>query len=852
MVAEGVGSKWTIGLDDVGYILSTQDQESPFEYRAFTQQAVPLSLPRIDTSPEPGEQSLGDLWVRAQHDWSEGMGQRVFDGQNSSRLAAKEIGGYDPFIVPGQLTPAPAGGNSEMGGMGPGLVIGDLVYMFGPTASGISRFNEDLDEDTETITSRYGASFLYPHNITADGSYIYWATTGSGIRRMLVTDSFGAWSESDALFNDLDACEVIEWAKGRFIACTGPDVHVIEDPTSTTSGATPHFTHLDDTWEWTDVEDMSQGIYLSGFSDARSQLYLMTFNTTDAASGLTIGIPREIWRAPYGEKILCIKGYAGTAFLIGTNKGVRNCQIADREGNVLVGPLIPVHERVEVHEIAVWGKYAYFYYGPAIGAWEGPGKVAKMDLSTFAYAAVLPTSTQQQYKGWAIALIIPPWFKEWQYPVVATTDGVTNIWTTHPRKDGITSYIHPLPGLQVGEITFGTSVEKEFKHIEVELDPSVIALDGSSGGAFTTDPTITTPRDFIFRVALATWTGSPSVLAYQGNSPTAPDYHWRIRLTASRELEFSFLDDSDVVRTATSDALPSGWSENDVVWVHIEYAGQYVTFSYILERNNPFLIPYPDYALDLWTELSQEDLGASYNFKNGTYADLTVWLWSDTPTPSTDLLYSFQIWTAQYWLDPDERAINFTAADFSPDPDGNTWTLFSDLDIVSPVFNIYYNADGKGLKLLTDGFERPSSASLTYFFPENTQAKKMDIIIASAGGNGINPTGHSIRDWRLLCEPIPTPRYYRYYVPIMLYDDLQLLDGHRISRRGYAWEALTALDTIYREGTSVDFQKPSGYLEPSVTTRVRIENLEFKEFAPPKGASGFGGICLLVLREVAT
>jgi len=83
----------------------------------------------------------------------------------------------------------------------------------------------------------------------------------------------------------------------------------------------------------------------------------------------------------------------------------------------------------------------------------------------------------------------------------------------------------------------------------------------------------------------------------------------------------------------------------------------------------------------------------------------------------------------------------------------------------------------------------------------------------------------------------------------MLYDDMTMLDGQHVSRRGYAIDQLAKLETIYRDDLSVELQKPS-YYHVATAVDVRIEDMEFKSFAPPQGASGFGGICLLTLREM--
>ena len=848
-LADDVGSKWSVGIDGRGYIVSTLDQESPFEYRAFTQQAVPLRLPRIDTSPEPGEASLGDLWVRSQHDWSEGMGQRVFDGLNSSRLKAKSIGGYDPFIIEGSLTSPPNSGNTAIDAQGPGIAIGTLIYFF--DGASLHRYDEALTEETETITERYsGNPFGSPHNFAADGQNIFYSTS-LGIFKMLTTDAFGSWVETEVKINNLTNCTVVFWGKGRLIACRSNDVHIINDLSELADGAVAHYSNQDPSWLWTDAEDLSQGIYLSGYSDAESKLYLMSFDTTDAAAGLTIGIPREVWRASDGERILCVQSYAGSAMVLGTSKGVRNCTVIDREGNVSVGPLIETAEDVEVWDIGVWGRYAFFFYGRTAGFSQPRGRVAKLDLTNFALAAPFPTGAA--YKAaHGISIVIPPWYKEWQSPVsVVEVDGIFS--TTYTRSNPVGNpVVTPLAALEVGDITFGTSVEKELKHIEVELDSRNFAWRHGGINPLSTTPvtSLTSPlTTFMARMALGSWVGDPDVLFYQGLSTT--DYHWRIRLLASRALEFSWLDNTDVVRTATSAALPAGWNEGDTVWILITWFSSAVNFYYLLEKGNPLLAPAPHWDENTWTLISSPTVSPTGPFKGGVYGGYPIVLFEEIPSASIEAyLYSFGVWSFLWYQDPESRDVFFTPTRFAPDVEGNTWDLNAQ-EIISPQFKVQYNLDRRGWVNLTEVVNRPTGVDQVLFFPADTTARTLELILSSVRSDS-DTSGHAITDWRLLAEPIPTPRYYRYFVPLMLYDDMNTLDGHRISRKGLAFEMLGDLETLYRNGTAFDFQKPSGYLERTVSTKVRIEEMEFKEFAQTKGASGFGGICLVVMKEVAT
>lgn len=854
-LADDVGSKWSVGIDGRGYIVSTLDQESPFEYRAFTQQAVPLRLPRIDTSPEPGEASLGDLWVRSQHDWSEGMGQRVFDGLNSIRIKAHDIGGYDPFIIEGRLTATPALGVTSMSAMGIGMSIGDHVYCFGGTPTVLHRFKEDFTSETRTIRARFGAHLSHLHNFTADGQYLYWATD-IGIHRILTTEAFGSWTATEVKINDLINCTVLLWGKGRLIACRLNDVHIINDLSELADGSAAHYSNQDSSWVWTDADDLSQGIYLSGHSAAESKLYLMSFDTTDAAAGLTIGIPREVWRASDDEKILTVKPYAGSAMLLGTSRGVRNCTVVDREGNVSVGPLIETAPNVPVHAIGVSGRYAFYFHGSAAGYTQSTNRIAKLDLSTFAVAAAF-TANAPQDTAHGLSIIIPSWYQEWQPPIaVVTKSGAGGVPIgSYPRQPSDTAVIASEPGIEIGDITFGTSVLKELKRVDFELDASKFAFSRNSNNVRTSPAnTVGGVVTLIARMALKSWTGGPSTLFYQGPSKT--DFHWRVRLLADRKIEFSYLDDLDAINTATSDALPSGWNVDQIVWILTQWTGSQVTFHYIIEAGDSSLVPFPRWLEDKWTSFGTDTISGSGIWKGGaTYGDGPIVLYEETPTAVGDLLFSFHIWDSFWFITPEKRYASFNAVFYAPDSEGNTWDLAT-ANITSPVIKIAYNLDQKGWKTISPPGELqiyvPKTVSQSLQFPADTVAKTIDLAFSGVSFSTKALQGHSILDWRLLTEPVPTPRYYRYFVPLMLYDDMNLLDGHRISREGLAFEMLGDLETLYRNGTAFDFQKPSGYLERTVSTKVRIEEMEFKEFAQTKGASGFGGICLVVMKEVAT
>ena len=825
-LAEGVGSKWAVGLDGKGYMVTTLDQESPFEYRAFTQQAVPLRTPRIDTSPEPGEASLGDLWVRSQHDWSRGMGQDVFDGENSERNKVRDLVGFDPFIEP-HLKSSSKYTLLESVGDWQWFPHGDLIYGFNGTT--VKRYDENWTSESITITAPFGDNL---HNIVADNENFYYATA-TGIYKILVTDTFGSWVETEVKVNDLTNCTVLEFGKGRLVACKGNDIHVIDDLTSLISGATAQYIHMDSSWTWSDADELGQGFYISGHSGSESKLYLMSFDTTDASAGLTIGIPREVWRASSGEKILCVEAYAGSALLIGTNKGVRNVVVVDRDGNVVVGPLIETAQSHKVKDIAIWGRYAFFFYGVIAHPKGNRIAIAKLDLSTFSLAA--PYSSPEQADAIdGTSVCIPPWYDEYQSPVIAYDGGFPRSWRSGKGPSSASMFS--------GIIRVGTSVNKELRRLELVLDPGAFALVASTTtvGATITQPQFSAdPYDFIFKMRMDTWIGAAGgqTLFLQGVSDS--DYRWRIRIDDNRYLIFQYKDNTDVIRIATSTVALPDFDKEDQVWTRIYKIGSFIVFEYWMSGLNS---KYP--GGDDWVRVDLVNTGSGNDMK---LEDGTIHLLFD-PITALDGLNTFDIYTEDYLTLPETREIAFRAYEYEPDLEGNTWVLGT--SIMSGYYNLYYNSDSSGWKALHTSTET-TTRYLSLVFPSGTEARQVEILFA-VFRNTKWYYNLDLLEWRLLAEPIPTPRYFRYYVPIMLYDNMATLDGHRNSRPGYALEYLEYLETLYRNGTAFDFQKPSGYLEPTVSTRVRIEDMEFKDFAPPKGASGFGGIALVVLKEIAT
>lgn len=842
-LAEGVGSKWTVGIDGVGYMLSTLDQESPFEYRSFSQQAVPLRVPRIDTSVEPGESSLGDLWVRSQHDWSGGMDQRVFDGENSDRLSSFEIIGYDPFLEGGKIsssegveqwTDIPGGnGNNVL------KAHGDLLYLMDHSTT-FRRANSDLTVESITITARTNiASQPSYRNAIWDDNNAYYSTA-NGIYKVYLGDAFGAWSETEVLVNDLTHVNTMNFGKGRLIACKNNNIHIIDDLTSTTSGATAHYTHIDDGWVWSDIEDMGQGIYLSGYSDATSRLYAMSFDTSDASAGLTIGIPKEVWRAPGNEKILCVEEYAGSGFLIGTTKGVRNVIIIDRDGNVVVGPLIKTI--AEVHSIGINNGYAFFPLAAGESISYQLGDLGKMNLASFAYTNLVSSWTSLDAKITSMAF--PSWAnKEKSLPFFARSSNVLK----PTSKRNLVGYFN------TGEIRFGSLVPKEPRSLEVTLEPESVVIDSSL--VTLTDPPVPDSMEkntWLIKLALDTWSldAGGQTIAMQGNSDS--DFLWRIAVNDTRNLIFEFIDTTDTLRTFTSSAVIPDWDLDNRVWIRVSKTTSGVNLTCLDPGNSSKFPGFITTITEDFLGFEWIQLGFTANtdvIKESLYDTYPIKLLPDLTGITGTALYSFDYFTTSEVLPGYEDGIYGFRADRLTDDKGNLWVVTDESKIVGVSFSITYVMDDKTPQVLLG--DSIGQARYQISFPEDLSFSTIKLAFLTLSTDVAKHSG-GILDWRMSCEPIPTPRYNRYYVPIMLYDRMTLADNSVIDRPGYAYESLEDLETLFRNGTALDLQKPSGYHVPTESTRVRIEEMEFKSYAPPRGASGFGGIALLVLKEIAT
>jgi len=604
---------------------------------------------------------------------------------------------------------------------------------------------------------------------------------------------------------------------------------------------------MDTGWTWTDADELSQGIYLAGYNNFESKLYLMSFDTSDAASGLTIGIPREVWRAHGDERILFVGNYAGSAMLIGTNKGIRNVIIVDREGNVAVGPLIETG--AEVKSIDFWDGYAFFGGSKVVpGTYTTKVKfkgIFKLDLGSFAMAMVTGVDADfYDVLPSIISVCVPPWHRPGDPPYFSVPGSAYGLQPGN-QTNAAEEY-----ALDIGSIRFGSSVDKEIRRLEMTVDLFNIGYPAHASVAnnpiLSNPPVLNTTQfmDFIIRGVATDWVGASGGTCIVGQMNSTSDYRWMIMVDNNGYLILKYKDSTDTIRTLTSTSpLPAerAYSAYAGLWIYVSFwSNQYCNFHYRWVDSSDADIP----SLREWIFLGQADLGATHAVKSlPTYPIKIV-----PETWATDIrMQGFDLWdTNSYFASSSVHQISWRPYG---DLLGRVWTM--PLVPTSPTWFVKYRVNGSewtNLSLAVGaepatyvGTERTWSVN----FPTDLIARELDLAIVTTPG----VLGSPILSWRLLSEPVPAPRFYRHYIPVQCYDNVTTPNGGHLMNQGRGKSMHDALDVLYRAGSVMEFQPP--YWKTSADTlNVRIEGFEFKQFTPMKGGAGWGGIGLLVLKEI--
>jgi len=375
-----------IAIAELPFRLAISDQ-NPYQ-----RETADFRRQQIDTSAEPGEQTLAQWWVRDQESWHRGAGINFYEpGSNEGVTKYRydsSVGvdvwteGEAKLLHKTPLVTAASGGQNAY--CTPAKVSGtNVVFMVVGTT--LSRY------DGTTKTDYTGTAGSEP--VVAGSKVLTGSTAG-----ILAGDTTG--SSLSVLWASTGAAVRPWWVKSRIIASKANVLYDLTLASGTIDGSTPKlYEHPDANWTWTAVAEAPGAILASGYSNGYGFIY--RFNLTDGAAGAspTVGGASQVADFPPGEEVHSIKSYLSTYLAIGTTRGVR-VGLMDVDGSVQYGPLI-----IEtVNPVRCFGARDRFIYAGIEAGIDGMSGCARIDLSqqvsdlrfAYAYDANIQTTGQVQ------------------------------------------------------------------------------------------------------------------------------------------------------------------------------------------------------------------------------------------------------------------------------------------------------------------------------------------------------------------------------------------------------------------------------------------------------------------------
>jgi hypothetical protein len=388
------GVAYDISIAGQPFFLQTDD-ETP--YRRVTAQ---YRKQQLDTTREPGEQTLTGWWIRSQSTFHLGQGVKFFEPaqDESLRFQYTYSKGCNVWSK-GQVTLLndSVSGYATIGAIRtnnrPNQYARSIRWKISATTyDGILVSDDYLIKKIDsagTVTAFQTYTSGTPvFSMCDDGVYAYWvinnATTGKVevLKKLLTDDSTVAATSMFTSATIVATNAVIEFTKERLVMAVNNVVY--EFATTATVLPTPVYSHPNTVFIYTSITSSGTAIYLSGYSGIQSTVQKFTLTTTGAMPTLTSAITAA--EMPVGEVIYKIYYYLGY-MAIGTNLGVRIAAVSDTtDGAISYGPLI-VETTQPVYDFAARDKFLWCSTGV-----DGAPGVIRINLGqevtslVFAYA----------------------------------------------------------------------------------------------------------------------------------------------------------------------------------------------------------------------------------------------------------------------------------------------------------------------------------------------------------------------------------------------------------------------------------------------------------------------------------
>ena len=354
---------YDIAIGGQPFFLETSD-DSP--YRRVTAQ---YRKQQLDTTREPGEQTLTGWWIRSQSTFHLGQGINFFEPaqDESLRFQYKYSKGCDIWTK-GQVTLLRdvTSSNTTTGTLNTNL----RPYQYARSIRW-SSINGTLLHDDYTIRkiSVAGTPTAFETNVVGtdarifsvcdDGVFAYWVTNSSPTgdlefyKKLLTADTSTSATLMFTTAGLTVTNAVIEFTKQRIVA--GINNKVYEITTTATVLPTAVYTHPDQDIVYTSITSSGAAIYISAYSGIQSNIFKFTLENTGAMPTLTGAITAA--ELPVGEKVFKIAYYLGYV-AIGTSEGLRIADVSEANGSLAYGPLIFESEQ-PVYDVAFRDRYLW-------------------------------------------------------------------------------------------------------------------------------------------------------------------------------------------------------------------------------------------------------------------------------------------------------------------------------------------------------------------------------------------------------------------------------------------------------------------------------------------------------------
>jgi hypothetical protein len=425
---------------------------------------------QIDTSPDPGEQTLSQWWVRDQDSWHHGAGVLYYepgaDATTRNRVAGAV--GIDVWTR-GQATLLKATSQLQSAAgacYATGARVSGADVIFGVAGGTFFR------HDGTTKTSYTGAGWTPSTKPAVAGAKVL----VGGVGGVLYGDASG--STLGSLYTDA-ALVTPWWAKGRVIMARANDLF---EGTLSGGGAdvdtlTPICRHPDSGWTWTSVAEAPDCILASGYSNGNGAIFAFNLVTTGTSGGTpTLDQGVQVAELPTGEEVYSIQVYLGTYIAIGTSKGVR-IGVLGNNGKMQYGPLT-IETTQPVRDLAARDHYVYAAIEADIDGGSGCARIDLAEEINQVNSSGYVTANSQRY-AWAYDAQSHTTGAVYSVAFFGGTSRVVLAVNTHGiYLQSATSY-ETTGYLLTGRIRYATAEDKTFSLVKVRTsvgDDSSLAV----------------------------------------------------------------------------------------------------------------------------------------------------------------------------------------------------------------------------------------------------------------------------------------------------------------------------------------------------------------------------------------